>query len=282
MESTSNRRPLTPWNKGKIVAQKTPFKLKEIWAIRIRLQLGHRTRELAMFDLGLDWTSHTTVDTSWPQIGQHKVDFSPEVSLFGCRDTSDCTSQRCWEAKARAILSPMRLNFLSDDIDRGGDAGVVITQEESVIRCDDALVEHLARRFQLSGARGQHNHRPLIRKSDEGTLAIDIRQLNAGGALRQGSGTLAAERGGGQCPCTACQQVAALKLGGSVHAGLLELVFVQKASRKIRCFQFCAETISPREYRQSPGTPALGGWFGPDAATRAAASCFRSRWSALQ
>ena len=28
--------------------------LKDIWAIRIRLQLGHRTRELALFDLGLD------------------------------------------------------------------------------------------------------------------------------------------------------------------------------------------------------------------------------------
>lgn len=54
MESTCNRQPITPWNKGKIVGQKTPFKLKEIWAIRIRLQLGHRTRELAMFDLGLD------------------------------------------------------------------------------------------------------------------------------------------------------------------------------------------------------------------------------------
>ncbi len=66
------------------------------------------------------------------QIGQHKVDFSPEVSLFGCRDTSDCTSQRCWEPKARTMLSPMRLNFLSDDIDRGGDAGVVTTHEESV------------------------------------------------------------------------------------------------------------------------------------------------------
>ncbi|MDO8714460.1 MAG: tyrosine-type recombinase/integrase [Polynucleobacter sp.] len=54
MESTCNHKPPTPWNKGKIVGQKTPFKLKEIWAIRIRLQLGHRTRELAMFDLGLD------------------------------------------------------------------------------------------------------------------------------------------------------------------------------------------------------------------------------------
>lgn len=43
-----------PWNKGKLVGQKAPLKLKDIWAIRIRLQLGHRTRELAMFDLGLD------------------------------------------------------------------------------------------------------------------------------------------------------------------------------------------------------------------------------------
>jgi len=43
-----------PWNKGKIVGQKAPLKLKDIWAIRIRLQLGNRTRELALFDLGLD------------------------------------------------------------------------------------------------------------------------------------------------------------------------------------------------------------------------------------
>ena len=43
-----------PWNKGKLVGQKAPLKLKEIWAIRIRLQIGHRTRELALLDLGLD------------------------------------------------------------------------------------------------------------------------------------------------------------------------------------------------------------------------------------
>jgi hypothetical protein len=29
----------TPWNKGKLVGQKPPLRLKEIWAIRIRLQL---------------------------------------------------------------------------------------------------------------------------------------------------------------------------------------------------------------------------------------------------
>ena len=41
-----------PWNKGKLVGQKAPFKLKEIWAIRIRLQLFRRARDLALFDLG--------------------------------------------------------------------------------------------------------------------------------------------------------------------------------------------------------------------------------------
>src|SRR6266436_3043229 len=42
------------WNKGKLLGQKPPLKLKEIWAIRIRLQLGHRTRELALFNLAID------------------------------------------------------------------------------------------------------------------------------------------------------------------------------------------------------------------------------------
>ena len=43
-----------PWNKGKLIGQKAPFKLKEIWAIRVRLQIYHRNRELALFDLGID------------------------------------------------------------------------------------------------------------------------------------------------------------------------------------------------------------------------------------
>jgi integrase len=54
MENTSEHVQQAPWNKGVIVGQKSPFKLKEIWTIRVRLQLQHRVRELAMFDLGLD------------------------------------------------------------------------------------------------------------------------------------------------------------------------------------------------------------------------------------
>jgi integrase len=44
----------TPWNKGKLLGQKAPLKLKEIWAIRSRLQLDQRTRELALFNLAID------------------------------------------------------------------------------------------------------------------------------------------------------------------------------------------------------------------------------------
>ena len=43
-----------PWNKGIIVGQKAPLKLKDVWAIRMRLQLARRERELALFNLGVD------------------------------------------------------------------------------------------------------------------------------------------------------------------------------------------------------------------------------------
>ena len=43
-----------PWNKGKLIGQKPPLKPKEIWAIRIRLELARRTRELALFNLAID------------------------------------------------------------------------------------------------------------------------------------------------------------------------------------------------------------------------------------
>lgn len=38
------------WNKGKLLGQKPPLKLKEVWEIRIRLQLGKCLRELALFN----------------------------------------------------------------------------------------------------------------------------------------------------------------------------------------------------------------------------------------
>lgn len=50
METQSHQ----PWNKGKLVGQKAPLKLRDIWAIRIRLQLRHSTRDLALFNTAID------------------------------------------------------------------------------------------------------------------------------------------------------------------------------------------------------------------------------------
>ncbi len=47
-------KPRTAWNKGKLVGQKPPLKLKEIWSIRIRLQIDQQHRDLALFNLAID------------------------------------------------------------------------------------------------------------------------------------------------------------------------------------------------------------------------------------
>jgi integrase len=43
-----------PWNKGRVIGQKRPLKPKDVWTIRVRLQLGKRKRDLAMFNLAAD------------------------------------------------------------------------------------------------------------------------------------------------------------------------------------------------------------------------------------
>jgi integrase len=53
-QALNNENRHTPWNKGKLIGQKLPLKLKEIWGIRIRLQLVSRIRDLALFNLAID------------------------------------------------------------------------------------------------------------------------------------------------------------------------------------------------------------------------------------
>jgi hypothetical protein len=36
-----------PWNKGRLIGQKRPLKPKDVWTIRVRLQLEGRKRDLA-------------------------------------------------------------------------------------------------------------------------------------------------------------------------------------------------------------------------------------------
>ena len=44
----------TPWNKGKLIGAKPPLRPKHVWAIRTRLMIEGRSRDLAMFNLAID------------------------------------------------------------------------------------------------------------------------------------------------------------------------------------------------------------------------------------
>lgn len=50
----ATRTPFVPWNKGKVTGQKPPLKPREVWAIRVRLQIANRVRDLALFNLAID------------------------------------------------------------------------------------------------------------------------------------------------------------------------------------------------------------------------------------
>jgi hypothetical protein len=51
---SKNDRLRRPWNKGCLVGQKRPLRPKEVWAIRVRLQMKQRKRDLALFNLAID------------------------------------------------------------------------------------------------------------------------------------------------------------------------------------------------------------------------------------
>ena len=44
----------TPWNKGRLIGQKRRLKPKDVWALRVRLQLQGWKRDLALFNLAID------------------------------------------------------------------------------------------------------------------------------------------------------------------------------------------------------------------------------------
>ncbi len=43
-----------PWNKGKLTGAKPPLRQKHAWAIRTKLQIEQRIRDLALFNLAID------------------------------------------------------------------------------------------------------------------------------------------------------------------------------------------------------------------------------------
>ena len=52
-----------PWNLGRLIGPKPPFKPKHIWAIRTRLQHEGRTRDLALFNTAIDRTPRRTASS---------------------------------------------------------------------------------------------------------------------------------------------------------------------------------------------------------------------------
>ena len=43
-----------PWNKGRLIGQKRPLTPKEVWTIRVRLEIAGTKRNLALFNLAID------------------------------------------------------------------------------------------------------------------------------------------------------------------------------------------------------------------------------------
>ena len=58
MTDTTTRPPCrpahVPWNKGRLIGQRPPLKVREVWAVRSRLQQRRSGRDLAMFNLAVD------------------------------------------------------------------------------------------------------------------------------------------------------------------------------------------------------------------------------------
>ena len=43
-----------PWNKGLLIGQKKPLEPTHVWSIRVRLEIAHSRRDLAIFNLAID------------------------------------------------------------------------------------------------------------------------------------------------------------------------------------------------------------------------------------
>lgn len=62
-------RSVSPWNRGKLMGPKPPLKAKEIWSIWIRLQVAHRVRDLALFNLALDSKLRAKIESTVQYLG---------------------------------------------------------------------------------------------------------------------------------------------------------------------------------------------------------------------
>ena len=100
MEHTQAVAPREPWNKGKLVGQKAPLKLKDIWALRVRLQMASRVRELALFNLGIDSKLRGATSSSSRSAMSATATGSPPVQSSCSRKHSGRSSSRSRNLRA--------------------------------------------------------------------------------------------------------------------------------------------------------------------------------------
>ena len=88
-----------PWNKGKLTGAKPPLQPKHVWAIRTRLQIARRTRDLALFNLAIDSKLRgcDIVSFKVEDVAPHRytVDRATTCAPSSLRHTSKKRSLRC-------------------------------------------------------------------------------------------------------------------------------------------------------------------------------------------
>jgi hypothetical protein len=77
-----------PWNRGQLVGQKLPLKLRDVFGISVRLQLQRKTRELALFNLAID--SKLKLQGSESLFGPAKKPCEPRAASDSASAPSDC------------------------------------------------------------------------------------------------------------------------------------------------------------------------------------------------
>jgi hypothetical protein len=102
------------WNKGRLVGQKRPLRPKEVWAIRVRLQIENRKRNLALFNLPSTVSGRCNARASSPALSSKRRPRSESLekraSLWGEWAQRACSApSRGTRKKVVCRLAPSHL-----------------------------------------------------------------------------------------------------------------------------------------------------------------------------
>ena len=142
MYSKRNKKKTTvPWNKGKLMGQKSPLTPQEIWAIRIRLQNEGRRRDLALFNLAIDSKLRAS--------DLLKIQVS-DIASGGRTQSRGMVSQQKTRRPVRfeitdtAVAVPVLYTGILPDLFREGQGVVTLGRlsDDGVFMADEVLAKH--------------------------------------------------------------------------------------------------------------------------------------------